>query len=69
MKNLHKQWQTVQSLIILLPWEQSDQGQHCFLRHICCNIRFMMVNFIEHQILQMEVKFSMKTIKADFKSL
>ena len=32
-------WQTVQTLIRLLLWEQSDLGLHCLLRPRCPNVK------------------------------
>ena len=55
-------WQTAQTLIRLLQMEQSDQGLHCLLRHICPNIYIfysitikvrplVKINHLYHQIV------------------
>ena len=34
VQNKHSEWQIVQTLIKLFPWEQFDQGLYCLLRHV-----------------------------------
>ena len=55
VQNLEMQWQKLQTLIRLLPMEQSDLGLHCLLRPICLNIFIFCGYQFNNELYQLHV--------------